>query len=317
MGICALEGRRTETPVFRPLRAGRILAPIFRWILHRLISGVPPGRRTEQLFLESVKASCRGGSGDKVTDQDWSVHNSPRSIDEMNRLKDKVAVVTGSGAGMGEGVVRLFAEEGARVVVSGRDEEKGEAVASEIVAKGARAVFVRADVTVEAECRALIDKTVERYGVIDVLVNNVGSAFICMQQAVKYMKERRQGSIINIGSVNAYIGEPKLMAYSATKGAMMTLTKNTASYLNQYRIRVNQLNVGWTLTPNERLVKTVEEGRGEDWLEEAVKTRPWGRLLLPRDIAMAALYFASDESELITGSVLDLEQYPVGRPPNW
>ena len=131
------------------------------------------------------------------------------------------------------------------------------------------------------------------------------------------MKERRQGSIINIGSVNAYIGEPKLMAYSATKGAMMTLSKNTASYLNRYRIRVNQLNVGWTLTPNESRVKTVEEGRGEDWLEEAVKTRPWGRLLSPRDIALAALYFASDESELITGSVLDLEQYPVGAPPNW
>jgi len=263
----------------------------------------------------------------------------------MNRLKDKVAVVTGSGAGMGEGMVRLFAEEGARVVVSGRDEEKGEAVAAEIAAQGAQAVFIRADVEVEAECRALIDKTVERYGGIDVLVNNVGlstrstiedttvelwdrlfainvrSAFICMQQAVKYMKERslnktQGGSIINIGSVNAYIGEPKLMAYSATKGAMMTLTKNTASYLNRYRIRVNQLNVGWTLTPNERRVKTVEEGKGEDWLEEAVKTRPWGRLLLPRDIALAALYFASDESELITGSVLDLEQYPVGAPPN-
>src|SRR6266542_3082823 len=215
MGICALEGRRTETPVFRPLRAGRILAPIFRWILHRLISGVPPGRRTEQLFLESVKASCRGGSGDEVTDQDWSVHNSPRSIDEMNRLKDKIAVVTGSGAGMGEGVVRLFAEEGARVVVSGRDEEKGEAVASEIVAKGARAVFVRADVTVEAECRAFEDTTVELWDKL--FATNVRSAFICMQQAVKYMKERRQGSIINIGSVNAYIGEPKLMAYSATK----------------------------------------------------------------------------------------------------
>jgi NAD(P)-dependent dehydrogenase (short-subunit alcohol dehydrogenase family) len=258
----------------------------------------------------------------------------------MNRLKDKIAVVTGSGAGMGEGMVRLFAEEGARVVVSGRDEEKGRAVAAEIAAQGAQAVFIRADVSVEADCRALIDKTVEHFGGINVLVNNVGlstrgtiedttvelwdklfatnvrSAFICIQQAVKYMKAGG-GAIINIGSVNAYIGEPKLTAYSATKGAMMTLTKNTASYLNRYRIRVNQLNVGWTLTPNERRVKTVEEGKGEDWLEEAVKTRPWGRLLSPHDIAMAALYFAGDESELITGSVLDLEQYPVGAPPNW
>src|SRR5215471_5594801 len=259
----------------------------------------------------------------------------------MNRLKDKVSVVTGSGAGMGEGMVRLFAEEGARVVVSGRDEAKGQAVANDIVALGAQAIFIRADVSVEADCRALIDKAVEHFGQIDTLVNNVGlstrstiedttvelwdklfatnvrSVFICTQQAVKYMKERRQGSIINIGSVNAYIGEPKLMAYSATKGAMMTFTKNNASYLNQYRIRVNQLNVGWTNTPNEHRVKTVEEHQGENWLEEAVKTRPWGRLLLPRDIALAALYFASDESELITGSVLDLEQYPVGAPPNW
>jgi NAD(P)-dependent dehydrogenase (short-subunit alcohol dehydrogenase family) len=259
----------------------------------------------------------------------------------MDRLKDKVTVVTGSGAGMGEGIVRLFAEEGARVVVSGRDEEKGRLVAADIAAQGGQAAFHRADVTIEADCRALIDRTVERFGQIDVLVNNVGlsargtiedttvelwdklfatnvrGAFICMQQAVKHMKERRRGSIINIGSVNAYIGEPKLMAYSATKGAMMVLTKNTASYLNQYRIRVNQLNVGWTNTPNEHRVKMEEEGKDESWLGEAEKTRPFGRLLLPRDIALAALYFASDESALVTGSVLDVEQYPVGAPPNW
>ncbi len=259
----------------------------------------------------------------------------------MNRLKDKVAVVTGSGSGMGEGIVRLFAEEGARIVVSGRDDVKGQAVAADIASQGAQSIYIHADVTIESECRALIDRTVDHFGQIDALVNNVGlstrgtiedttvelwdklfatnvrSAFICMQQAVRYMKERRQGSIINIGSVNAYIGEPKLMAYSATKGALMTFTKNTASYLNQYRIRVNQLNVGWTNTPNEHRVKTVEEGQSEDWLEKAIRSRPWGRLLHPRDIALAALYFASDESELITGSVLDLEQYPVGAPPNW
>jgi NAD(P)-dependent dehydrogenase (short-subunit alcohol dehydrogenase family) len=259
----------------------------------------------------------------------------------MNRLKDKVAVVTGSAAGMGEGIARLFAEEGAKIVISNRNQETGMATALSINEQGGEAIFIRADVSIEAECRALIDKTVEHFGRIDVLVNNVGwsargniedttveewdevfavnvrSAFICTQQAVKYMKEKRRGSIINIGSVNAYIGEPKLMAYSASKGALMTLTKNLASYLNKYRIRVSQLNVGWTETPNEHRVKVEVEGKPENWLDEAARTRPWGRLLLPLDIAFAALYFASDESECITGSVLDLEQYPVGAPPNW
>lgn len=259
----------------------------------------------------------------------------------MTRLANKVAIVTGSGQGMGEGIARLFVEAGAKVVISGRDDAKGPAVAADIVANGGEAIFQRADVSIEAECRALIDRAVEHFGQVDVLVNNVGlstrgtiedttvelwdhlfatnvrSAFICTQQAVKYMKERQSGSVINIGSVNAYIGEPKLMAYSATKGAMMTLTKNLASYLNQYRIRVNQLNVGWTETPNEHRVKIEEEKKGDNWLADAVNTRPFGRLLVPRDIAFAALYFASDESALVTGSVLDIEQHPVGGPPNW
>ena len=259
----------------------------------------------------------------------------------MNRLKNKIAVVTGSGSGMGEGIARLFAEEGARVVVSDRDAKAAEAVAANLNEQGFTAIARRCDVSSEADCRALIDDAVAQFGRIDVLVNTVGwskrgtiedttveewdgifavnvrGSFICTQQAVKHMKEQGSGSIINIGSVNAYIGEPKLMAYSAAKGALMTLTKNLASYLNQYRIRVNQLNIGWTLTPNEHRVKVEEEGKGENWLEEAVKTRPWGRLLVPRDVGYAALYFASDESELITGSILDVEQYPVGAPPNW
>jgi NAD(P)-dependent dehydrogenase (short-subunit alcohol dehydrogenase family) len=96
----------------------------------------------------------------------------------------------------------------------------------------------------------------------------------------------------------------------------MTLTRNAASTLNRYRIRVNQINVGWTLTEGEHKVKLLE-GKGENWVEEAIRTRPFGRMLEPSDIAHAAAYFASDESEAVTGSVLDLEQYPVGAPPNW
>ena len=258
----------------------------------------------------------------------------------MLRLKDRIAVITGSGAGMGEGIARLFAQEGASVVISDLDKNNGAAVAASIGAQGGKAVFQHADVRIEAECRALIDRAVKVYGRIDILVNNAGVSsrgniettrlktwykdfavnvrgpFICIQQAVTYMKNEQGGSIINIGSVNAYIGEPKLTAYSASKGALMTLTKNAAQYLNRYKIRVNQLNVGWTLTPNENVVK-LQEGKGENWIEEAVKTRPFGRLLLPHDIALAALYFASDESACITGSVLDVEQYPVGAPRDW
>jgi NAD(P)-dependent dehydrogenase (short-subunit alcohol dehydrogenase family) len=256
------------------------------------------------------------------------------------RLENLIAVITGSGAGMGEGIARLFASEGASVVVSDKDEASAAAMAASIGKEGGRAIFQRADVSIEADCRALIRQTVGTYGRIDVLVNNAGistrgnienttcevwdqifatnvrGAFLCMREAVACMKQRRSGSIINIGSVNAYIGEPKLMAYSASKGALTTLTKNTASYLNKYGIRVNQLNPGWTMTPNEHRVK-IEEGKGEEWVAEAIRTRPFGRLLFPRDVALAALYFASDESQCITGSVVDLEQYPVGAPPNW
>jgi NAD(P)-dependent dehydrogenase (short-subunit alcohol dehydrogenase family) len=145
---------------------------------------------------------------------------------------------------------------------------------------------------------------------------NLRAPFLCLQEAVKSMKARGGGSILNIGSVNAYIGEPKLGPYSVSKGGLMTLTRNAASTLNRYRIRVNQINVGWTLTEGEERVKR-EEGKGADWLQQAIATRPFGRLLTPGDVALAAAYFASEDSALVTGSIMDLEQYPVGAPPNW
>ena len=101
-----------------------------------------------------------------------------------------------------------------------------------------------------------------------------------------------------------------------SKGGLMTMTKNAAAALARYRIRVNQLNVGWTLTEGEERVQRAD-GKGPHWLQDAIATRPFGCLLMPADIAHAAAYFASDDSALITGAVVDLEQFPIGGLPDW
>ncbi len=258
----------------------------------------------------------------------------------MTSLEHKVVLVTGSSSGIGRGIAEHFASIGAKVVVHGRSEPDARAVTERIRAAGGTAAMVLADLADVESCRRTVHFTIEEYGGIDVLVNNAASVargyledapvelwdaimavnlrapFLCLQEAVKSMKARGGGSIVNIGSVNAYIGEPKLGPYAVSKGGLMTLTRNAASTLNRYRIRVNQLNVGWTLTEGEERVKRAE-GKGADWLDEAVASRPFGRLLSPHDIALAAAYFASDDSALVTGAVTDLEQYPVGAPPNW
>jgi len=254
-------------------------------------------------------------------------------------LDGKVALVTGSTSGIGRGIAVRLASLGARVMVHGRDAAAAR-VTLEAMGPGADADWRSADLADAAACRALIDATVARFGALDVLVNNAAlttrgdiehaplevidsilavnlrAPMLLMQAAIPHMRARGGGSIVNIGSVNAYIGEPKLCPYSVSKGGLMTLTRNAAATLSRDHIRVNQINVGWTLTEGEHKVKLLE-GKGEDWLDDAVKTRPWGRLLLPEDIANAVEYFATDRSALVTGAVMDLEQHPVGAPPNW
>lgn len=260
------------------------------------------------------------------------------STSGRGRLEGKIALVTGSTSGIGAGIAEEFAREGARVLVSGRNEEAGNQVIQQIVAAGAsadRLTFHAADLLDVEACRNLVSAARESFGGLDILINNAGdftrgtihdttvelwdfqmalnlrAPFVLIQAAIPLMQERGGGAVVNIGSVNAYIGGKNLTSYSVTKGGIMTLTKNVAAQLAHDRIRVNQINVGWTLTEGEHRVRTKETGR-EDWLEEAVSTRPFGRLLSPRDIALAAVYLASDESALVTGSVLDLEQGPVG-----
>jgi NAD(P)-dependent dehydrogenase (short-subunit alcohol dehydrogenase family) len=255
-------------------------------------------------------------------------------------LAGRIAIVTGSTSGIGKGIAQHFARLGAAVVVHGTNMVQGPAVVDAIRNTGGKAAFIAANLSEADDCHQIVSFAVREFGALDILVNNAAditrgtvesvplalwdrilavnlrAPFILIQAAIPHFKTRGGGSIVNIGSVNAYIGEPKLCPYSVSKGGLMTLTKNAASSLNQHRIRVNQLNVGWTLTEGEHRIK-LTEGKGEDWLSDAVATRPFGRLLEPQDIAYAAAYFASDESACVTGSVMDLEQYPVGAPPNW
>jgi len=258
----------------------------------------------------------------------------------MNRLQDKVAVITGATSGIGRGVAEHFASLGSHVLVHGRDRSDGLETVRRVQAAGRDAEYFDGDLTDEQVCRALIRRAAERFGGLDILVNNAADTgrgdlehiplarwdtimavnlrapFILLQESIPLFRRRGGGSVINIGSILAYVGEPKLGAYSVSKGGLMTLTRNAASLLNRDRIRVNQINVGWTLTEGERRVKREQEGKGDEWVEQAIATRPFGRLLAPIDIACAAAYFASSESECVTGSVLDLEQYPPGALAN-
>jgi NAD(P)-dependent dehydrogenase (short-subunit alcohol dehydrogenase family) len=253
----------------------------------------------------------------------------------MASLTGKVAVITGSSSGIGQGIARHFASLGAIVVIHGLHAKETREVADRLAMAGHDAIPVHGDLRDVEVCRHVVRFAVESRGGVDILVNNAGDTsrgllenasvefwdnmmainlrapFVCLQEAVATMKTRGGGSIVNIGSINAYVGSPNLGPYAVSKGGLMTLTKNAATALNRYHIRVNQLNVGWTMTEGEERVQRKQRNGGE-WLADALATRPFGRLLTPQDIAYAAAYFASDESALITGAVLDMEQTPVG-----
>jgi NAD(P)-dependent dehydrogenase (short-subunit alcohol dehydrogenase family) len=250
----------------------------------------------------------------------------------------KIAVVTGGGQGLGEAIARLFAERGAAgLVICGRDAAKGERVAASISDSGCPTHFVRADLAHVAQARRVIEEADRRFRRIDILVNaaaltdrgdifntteeryneifdvNLRAPFFLTQGAVTIMKrEKIQGAIVNIQSMSAHGGQPFLTAYSVSKGALATLTRNVAHALVKHRIRVNGLNVGWMATPGEDRIMRLYHGAQDGWLEEAVKSKPFGRLIDPNEVARAVAYLASDESGLMTGSNIDFDQNVVG-----
>jgi NAD(P)-dependent dehydrogenase (short-subunit alcohol dehydrogenase family) len=253
------------------------------------------------------------------------------------RLKDKVILVTGSTTGIGEGMVRLFAREGARVMIHGTRKDAAQKLAGEI---GEQAAYVLGGLDDPQVPARLISETVARFGRIDGLVNNAAAIvrsnlettdvevfdrtiainlrapFLLVQAAWPHFRQQGGGRVLNIGSINGYCGEANQFAYSVSKGGLITLTRNLADAYGPEGLRVNQFNVGWTLTTNEYELKK-KEGLPDDWPSKVPKVfAPSGRLLSPEDVAWAAVYFLSDEAALINGAVLDVEQYPlIGRNP--
>jgi len=258
----------------------------------------------------------------------------------MSRLKGRVILITGGTQGIGEAVAFHAARDGAAgIVICGRQQERGQAVAARVQELGSAAEFVPADLSVVQDCQEVVVRCEQRFGRVDGLVNvaadtrratldeatvdswdyqfavNVRAPFILTQNCVRLMKrEKIAGSIVNIQSVVAHCGPANLVAYSSTKGALATFTKNVANGLRSSRIRVNGINLGWTDTPAEHVIQR-EQGSPPDWLEIAERESPFGRLIKPDDVARLCLYLLSDDSGILTGSNIDYCQRVMGFYP--
>jgi 3(or 17)beta-hydroxysteroid dehydrogenase len=248
----------------------------------------------------------------------------------MNRVKDKVAIVTGAGTGIGEASASLLAKEGAKVVIADIDTVSGEAVANRIIKEGGEAIFVKHDVASEDSWKNVIRRTLDKYGKINVLVNNAGvtvnkdieqttleewrwlmsinldGVFLGIKYIIPPMKEAGGGSIVNICSAAGNVGQLWAGAYCASKGGVRLLTKAAALECSKmgrdYNIRVNSIHPGCTNTP---LIQRLCEK--EDMKKIIYGLHPVGHLAEPDDIAYGVLYLASDESKFATGSELVID----------
>jgi NAD(P)-dependent dehydrogenase (short-subunit alcohol dehydrogenase family) len=256
-------------------------------------------------------------------------------------LSGKYAIVTGSTQGLGEAIARLFAERGAAgLIICGRNAERGAAVAADLRSEQCKVHFVQADLANVEDCRRIVAAAVESFGTLHILVNTAGlsdrgtiwdtspelwdrlmavnarAPFLLIQEAIKIMRrEGVAGSIVNIGSLAAYGSVPFLTPYAVSKGALMTLTKNVAYAVMRHRIRVNTLNIGWMDTPGENIIQRKYPSDGQARQPEAEANQPFGRLLKPEEVARAVAFLASDESGMMTGSIVDFDQSVIGGGP--
>jgi len=245
----------------------------------------------------------------------------------MMRLAGKVAIISGAASGMGAEEARLFAREGAKVVVADVLDEDGRAVADEIANAGGESLFVHTDVTSEEDWQRTVAATVERFGRLDVLVNNAGlssssvrdpldsegwrrimdvnatGVFLGTKYAIPAMRQAGGGAIVNISSIMGFVGgEGGHPAYHASKGAVRIFSKAAAIQYAPDKIRVNSVHPGFVDTP-----MTVPGHSNPDVARKRIEATPLGRFGTPYDIAAGCLYLASDESSWVTGSELVID----------
>jgi NAD(P)-dependent dehydrogenase (short-subunit alcohol dehydrogenase family) len=245
-------------------------------------------------------------------------------------LTERVALITGAASGIGRAAALLFAREGASVALVDIDVESGHEVSAEIGDRGGEALFVQADVTLADDCELAVQETVGAFGGLDILFNNAGivrratvletseedwdrvmavnvkSIYLLSRHAIPVMAEGGGGSIINTASGWGLVGGPRAVAYCASKGAVVQMTRAMAIDHGPQNIRVNCICPGDTDTPLLRQ-EAVELGEAEVSFLEGAAERPLGRVGTPEEIAQAALYLAGDGASFVTGAALTVD----------
>jgi NAD(P)-dependent dehydrogenase (short-subunit alcohol dehydrogenase family) len=261
----------------------------------------------------------------------------PEGTGPYSLLRDRVVLIIGGTAGLGAGIARAAAREGALVAVTGRRREPGEALAAELTAGGTKALFVQADVADVTQARACVAAVTAEFGRVNSLVNaagltdrgtlldttpelfdahiavNLKGPFFLMQAVVADLVARKApGTIVNIGSTSAHAGQPYLAPYVAAKAGLAGLTRNAAHAHRWDRIRINGLNIGWTDTEGEDATQRRFHGAGDDWRAKAGASLPMGKLGQVSEIADFVVFLLSDRSGVVTGSVIDWDQNVLG-----
>lgn len=254
------------------------------------------------------------------------------------QFKDKIIIVTGSTQGSGAETAKLLAGRGAKgIAICGRNEQKGNKIKDEIKKIGSECIYIKADLENLSDCKRIVAETDKKFKTVDSFINvaaftergtilstteenydknfniNVKAPLFMMQDVIKIMiRDKKKGTIAHVLSMAAYSGMPFLTAYSSSKAALAIMIKNVANSISGHQIRINGVNLGWTDTPAETVIQKKFHNADDDWLKKKEAEVPFKRLNKPLDVARILAFLCSDESGIMTGSIVDFDQTVAG-----